>query len=86
MPTLYIYICYVLLGDTHIALAINGLQQPVFHLLRGGGGRCHCLAVVGTCRRGIPPKRRVGDLQTLTGLSGGELVSGAPYFPQSSFL
>lgn len=28
---------------THIALAIDGLQQPVSHLLRGCGGRCHCL-------------------------------------------
>jgi len=28
---------------THIAVAIDGLQQPVSHLLRGCGGRCHCL-------------------------------------------
>lgn len=31
---------------THIALAIDGLHQPVSHLLRSCRSGCHCLAVV----------------------------------------
>lgn len=32
-----------LLAVTHIALTVDGLQQPVLHLLRGCWHRCHCL-------------------------------------------
>ncbi|MGH0179830.1 UNVERIFIED_CONTAM: hypothetical protein FKN15_002664 [Acipenser sinensis] len=44
-------------AGTHVALAINGLQQPVSQLLRCCRGRCHCLAGAGRRRR-ILPKRR----------------------------
>lgn len=40
-------------GRTHVALRVDGLQQPVPDLLRGGGrSRCHCLGEAGRLRPG----------------------------------
>lgn len=49
-------------STAHIALTVNGLQQPVLHLLRGCWDRCHCLfaAIRGDGGRN-PPKRQPGD-------------------------
>lgn len=50
---------------THIALAVDGLQQPLSHLLRGCGGRCHCLLGAKRPTGENPPSLRVRTLQKL---------------------
>lgn len=58
-------------GRTHVALRVDGLQQPVPDLLRGGGrSRCHCLGEAGRLR----PGRAGGGARP--GRGGGSSLAG----------